>query len=128
MTGVQTCALPISRLLIADEPLSAVDVSLQKQILACFKSLREHLGIAILLITHDLRIVSEIADRVIVMRHGHILESVAIADFFDGRRAPYTQALIDAIPGRFIGQQREETPAATTLLRRAERDAVGAGA
>jgi peptide/nickel transport system ATP-binding protein len=88
------------KLLIADEPLSAVDVCLQKQILDCFRSLREKRGIAILLITHDLRVVLEIADRVIVMQNGSLVESVSIDKFFDGQRNPYTQKLIDAIPGR----------------------------
>jgi ABC-type glutathione transport system ATPase component len=88
------------KLLIADEPLSAVDVCLQKQILECFRSLREKRGIAILLITHDLRVVLEIADRVIVMQNGRIVESVPIEKFFDGQRQPYTQKLIDAMPGR----------------------------
>ena len=88
------------KLLIADEPLSAVDVCLQKQILDCFRSLREKRGIAILLITHDLRVVLEIADRVIVMQNGCLVESVPIDKFFDGQRKPYTQKLIDAMPGR----------------------------
>ncbi|MEJ1158988.1 ABC transporter ATP-binding protein [Prosthecomicrobium sp. N25] len=87
-------------LLIADEPLSAVDVCLQKQILDCFRGLREKRGIAILLITHDLRIVLDIADRVVVMRSGRIVEDVPLALFSDGARDPYTQKLIDAIPGR----------------------------
>jgi ABC-type glutathione transport system ATPase component len=88
------------RLLIADEPLSAVDVCLQKQILECFRSLREKHGIAILLITHDLRVVLEIADRVIVMQNGRLVEIVPIDKFFDGQREPYTQKLINAMPGR----------------------------
>jgi ABC-type glutathione transport system ATPase component len=88
------------KLLIADEPLSAVDVCLQKQILDCFRSLREKRGIAILLITHDLRVVLEIADRVVVMQNGSIVEDVLIGCFFDGQRKPYTQKLIDAMPGR----------------------------
>lgn len=88
------------KLLIADEPLSAVDGCLQKQILDCFRSLREKRGIAILLITHDLRVVLEIADRVIVMQGGSLVESVPIDKFFDGQRKPYTQKLIDAMPGR----------------------------
>ncbi|WP_202966940.1 ABC transporter ATP-binding protein [Celeribacter indicus] len=87
-------------LLLADEPLSAVDVQIQKQIVACFRRLRDELGIAILLITHDLRIVLELADRVVVMRDGRVVEDVPLADFADGARDPYTQRLIDAIPGR----------------------------
>ena len=89
-------------LILADEPLSAVDVQIQKQIIDCFRRLRDNLGIAILLITHDLRIVVELADRVVVMRDGKVVEDVPVADFADGRRDPYTQKLIDAIPGRSL--------------------------
>jgi len=85
--------------LIADEPLSAVDVQIQKHILACLKRLRERLDIAILLITHDLRVVVEIADQVVVMRHGRVIEDIPVALLSDGRRDPYTQMLIDAVPG-----------------------------
>jgi ABC-type glutathione transport system ATPase component len=88
------------RLLIADEPLSAVDVCLQKQILDCFKSLRETRGIAILLITHDLRIVFDIADRVVVMKSGRVVEDVSVAHFSSEDRDAYTRKLIRAIPGR----------------------------
>ncbi len=87
-------------MLIADEPLSAVDVRIQKHILACFQRLRERLGIAILLITHDLRVVFEIADQVVVMRNGEVVEDVPVALFADGNRHQYTQMLIDAVPGK----------------------------
>ncbi len=86
--------------LIADEPLSAVDVRIQKHILECLQRLRDRLGIAILLITHDLRVVFEIADHVVVLRHGRVVEDVPVAMFADGARDPYTQMLIDAVPGR----------------------------
>ena len=88
--------------LIADEPLSAVDVRIQKHILECFKGLRERLGIAILLITHDLRVVFEVADQVVVMRHGRLVEDVPVAHFADGKRDSYTQMLIDAVPGKSV--------------------------
>lgn len=87
-------------MLIADEPLSAVDVRIQKHILECFQRLRERLDIAILLITHDLRVVFEIADQVVVLRHGEVVEDVPVALFTDGQRQPYTQMLIDAVPGK----------------------------
>lgn len=86
-------------LLIADEPLSAVDVRIQKVILACLKGLRDRLGIAILLITHDLRVVFEIADQVVVLRHGRVVEDIPVHKFMDGQRDAYTQMLIDAVPG-----------------------------
>ncbi|MGQ7791203.1 ABC transporter ATP-binding protein [Faunimonas sp. B44] len=87
-------------MLIADEPLSAVDVRIQKQILGCLQRLRERLGIAILLITHDLRVVFEIADQVVVLRYGRVVEDVPVAMFSDGARDEYTQKLIDAVPGK----------------------------
>ncbi|MGC5198472.1 hypothetical protein ACLD7X_016975, partial [Aphanothece microscopica RSMan92] len=62
-------------------------------------SLRERLDIAILLITHDLRVVVEIADQVVVMRHGRVVENIPVAQLSDGRRDAYTQMLIDAVPG-----------------------------
>ena len=102
-------------LLIADEPLSSVDVTLQKQILRCFSKLRDRLGIAILLITHDLRVVFEISDRVIVMRHGKVVEQVPVASFGDGRRDPYTQKLIDAIPGG-LGVFDHEMPGSPSMM------------
>jgi peptide/nickel transport system ATP-binding protein len=86
--------------LIADEPLSAVDVRIQKHILDCFRRLRERLGIAILLITHDLRVVFEIADQVVVLRHGEVIEDIPVSLFIDGNRHEYTQMLIDAMPGK----------------------------
>jgi peptide/nickel transport system ATP-binding protein len=87
-------------ILIADEPLSAVDVRIQKHILECFQRLRERLGIAILLITHDLRVVFEIADQVVVLRNGEVIEDIPVSLFTDGSRHEYTQMLIDAMPGK----------------------------
>ncbi len=100
------------RLLIADEPLSAVDVCLQKQILDCFKALRDKRGIAILLITHDLRIVFDIADRVVVMKSGHVVEDVGVAHFGDEARDAYTKKLIRAIPGRKLSDLNDAAPPA----------------
>lgn len=94
-------------MLIADEPLSAVDVRIQKHILQCFQRLRERLGIAILLITHDLRVVFEIADQVVVLRNGEVIEDVPVALFADGSRHPYTQMLIDAVPGKSAADDSE---------------------
>jgi len=93
--------------LIADEPLSAVDVRIQKHILECFQRLRERLGIAILLITHDLRVVFEIADQVVVLRHGEVIEDIPVSLFTDGKRHEYTQMLIDAMPGKTAVPVRE---------------------
>jgi len=93
-------------MLIADEPLSAVDVRIQKHILECLQRLRDRLGIAILLITHDLRVVFEIADQVVVLRHGRVVEDVPVSMFADGARDEYTQMLIDAVPGKRVTRPR----------------------
>ncbi|PKF61903.1 microcin ABC transporter ATP-binding protein [Psychromonas sp. psych-6C06] len=85
-------------LLIADEPTTALDVTIQKQILALLKSLQESLNMGILLITHDLHIVKSIADDVLVMRHGEVVELQAKQALFDSPKEAYTQLLLDAIP------------------------------
>jgi len=97
-------------MLIADEPLSAVDVRIQKHILECLQRLRDRLGIAILLITHDLRVVFEIADQVVVLRHGRVVEDVPVSTFTDGARDAYTQMLINAVPGKSIRLAGEALP------------------
>ncbi|MDB5397720.1 MAG: microcin transporter ATP-binding protein [Rhodospirillales bacterium] len=85
-------------LLIADEPTTALDVTVQAQILALLRDMRERLGMAVLLITHDLSIVRAMADRVAVMRHGEIVETASAADLFDRPRHSYTQMLLAAEP------------------------------
>lgn len=85
-------------LLIADEPTSALDVSVQAQIVALLKSLCEKRGLAVLLITHDMGVVAEIADRVAVMNRGRIVETGAVTDVVRNPREAYTRALITAIP------------------------------
>jgi peptide/nickel transport system ATP-binding protein len=85
-------------LLIADEPTTALDVTVQAQILELMKELRERLGMAILLITHDLGVVAEMVDEVAVMYAGRIVERGPVADIFDSPQHPYTEALLDSIP------------------------------
>ena len=89
-------------LLIADEPTSALDVTVQKQILDHLEGLIENLGTAVLLITHDLAVVKQIADDVVVMRNGAIVERGETDELFAHPQQEYTQRLLDAIPGAKI--------------------------
>ena len=92
------------RLLIADEPTTALDVSTQAQILDLLLSLKRELGMAILMITHDLGVVAEVADRVAVMYAGRIVETADVFELFRSPRHPYTDALMRSIP-RLDGEQ-----------------------
>jgi peptide/nickel transport system ATP-binding protein len=85
-------------LLIADEPTTALDVTIQKQILALIEDLRRRRGTAVLLITHDLGVVAENADRVAVMYAGRIVETAPVRDLFASPRHPYTRGLLDSMP------------------------------
>jgi oligopeptide/dipeptide ABC transporter ATP-binding protein len=90
-------------LLIADEPTTALDVTIQAQILELLQSLQRDLGMAILLITHNLGVVAQFAERSAVMYAGRIVEEAPILELFDQPRHPYTRALLRALPG---GQSR----------------------
>ncbi len=85
-------------LLIADEPTTALDVTIQAQILRLLKSLQNEIGMSILLITHDLGVVAESADRVAVMYAGKIVELASVEGIFESPRHPYTRALLQSIP------------------------------
>ncbi|MCF2870415.1 ABC transporter ATP-binding protein [Octadecabacter sp. G9-8] len=91
-------------LLIADEPTTALDVTIQAQILDLLRDLRKRTNTAILLITHDLGVVAEFAERVMVMYAGRKVEEANVADLFAHPRHPYTQGLMDAVPK--LGQVR----------------------
>src|SRR5271165_2445472 len=86
------------KLLIADEPTTALDVTIQAQILELMQELKSRVGAAIVLITHDLGVVAEVAERVVVMYAGHIVEEAPVAALFRAPRHPYTQGLLGAVP------------------------------
>ena len=86
--------------LIADEPTTALDVTIQAQVLALLKQLQQEKQMAILLITHDLGVVAEMADDVAVMYAGQLIESASVKDFFSNPRHPYSQKLFASLPGR----------------------------
>jgi oligopeptide/dipeptide ABC transporter ATP-binding protein len=87
------------RLLVADEPTTALDVTIQAQILDLLRDLRRDLGLAIVLITHDLGVVAETADRALVMYAGEIVESARVSDLFARPSHPYTRGLLASRPG-----------------------------
>jgi peptide/nickel transport system ATP-binding protein len=89
------------RLLVADEAVSALDVSVQAQILELLEELRAITGVGILFITHDLRVAAQICDNVIVMQHGRIVEASTVTDVLTRPQHAYTRTLIDSAPGRF---------------------------
>ncbi|WP_102273695.1 ABC transporter ATP-binding protein [Cytobacillus massiliigabonensis] len=85
-------------LLIADEPTTALDVTIQAQILELMKKLKEEKGTAIMLITHDLGVVAEMCDRVVVMYAGKVVEEAEVIEIFENPKHPYTQGLLNSIP------------------------------
>jgi len=85
-------------LLIADEPTTALDVTIQAQILKLMNDLRDKLGMAVLMITHDLGVVANMADEIVVMYHGKVMESGTLHDIFRDPQHPYLKALLRAVP------------------------------
>jgi peptide/nickel transport system ATP-binding protein len=96
MIGMGMSCVP--SLLIADEPTTALDVTIQAQVLALIRRLARESGTAVLLVSHDLGIISQMCDRVLVMYAGRVVEEAAIATVFRAPAHPYTRALIDCLP------------------------------
>ena len=88
------------KVLIADEAVSALDVSVQKEVLRLLREIRDEMGLTLLFITHDLRVAAQICDNVIVMQKGEVVEEGPIARVFDAPHHPYTRMLLDAQPGK----------------------------
>ena len=93
------------KVLIADEPTTALDVTIQAQILGLMRDLREQTGAAVLIITHDMGVVAEVADEVVVMNRAKVVERGPVTEIFENPAEPYTQALLASVPrlGAMIG-------------------------
>jgi oligopeptide/dipeptide ABC transporter ATP-binding protein len=97
------------QILIADEPTTALDVTIQAQILLLLRDLQRELGMAVLLITHDLGVVAQVVDRVVVMYAGRIVEEGSAAEVFERPSHPYTRLLLQSIPSLDQQQERLQT-------------------
>ena len=101
-------------LLIADEPTTALDVTIQAQILDLMKDIQEEFGMSVMFITHDMAVIAEMADRVVVMYQGQVVEQGPVDQIFHDPQHPYTRKLISAVPriGSMTGKaQPEKFPA-----------------
>jgi oligopeptide/dipeptide ABC transporter ATP-binding protein len=97
-------------LLIADEPTTAIDVTIQAQVLNLLKTLRQELTLSVLLITHNFAVVAETCDRVSVMYAGHIVETAPARDLIQNAAHPYSKALVDCIPRGRAGEGTGSLP------------------
>ena len=113
-------------LLIADEPTTALDVTIQAQILQLIRQLQEEMGMAVIFITHDMGVVAEVADRVLVMYHGEAVEEGTCEQIFHNPRHPYTQSLLAAVP-RLGSMRGTDEPAPFPLLRATDPEAEQMG-
>ncbi|MDX8046668.1 ABC transporter ATP-binding protein [Gracilibacillus sp. S3-1-1] len=93
-------------LLIADEPTTALDVTIQSQILDLMKDLKEEIHAGVIMITHDLGVVAEMADRVAVMYAGQIVELATVEELFDNPQHPYTRSLLESVPSKANKDER----------------------
>lgn len=99
-------------ILIADEPVSALDVSIQAQILSLLDKIRDQMNLSMIFITHDLRVAAQVCDRLAVMRYGEIVETGATAEVFAAPQHSYTKELLAAVPGQGWEQETPISPAA----------------
>ena len=104
MIAIALCCSPA--LLIADEPTTALDVTIQAQVLALMQELQDEMGMAIMLITHDLGVIAELADEVVVMYAGRVVEKGSVDDIFYNPLHPYTRGLLKSIP--VLGETGQE--------------------
>jgi peptide/nickel transport system ATP-binding protein len=96
--------------LIADEPVSALDVSVQARVLALLADIRERMQLAMLFITHDLRVAAQVCDRIAVMHEGRIVETGETRAVFAHPAHPWTRAMFAALPGRGLDRRRRAGP------------------
>ena len=105
MIAMALCCNPA--LLIADEPTTALDVTIQAQIMNLLKKLKKEIGMSLILITHDIGLVASMADRVLVMYAGQIIEEAPVKELFASPHHPYTRALLATVPSIYDGPDRE---------------------
>ena len=96
MIALATASQP--RLLVADEPTTALDVTTQAQILALLERLRREQGMSVLLVSHDFGVIAQVCDRVAVMYGGHVVETGSLTTLYDDPQHPYTRALLSSVP------------------------------